>query len=126
MDPELPRTIKPWFILMPWKYPSWYSRISGSACLVMIGTSVVAIFVPGRWFFYPALAFAVITITGIIVSTIQERRSRKKYMKAMLTLSLWGKILDGSVKLDDLPPEMQEQVAIERAKVYAQRPEQPE
>jgi hypothetical protein len=123
MYPELPPPTKIWYILAPWKYTKPWARIVGSYCLFCMALSVTGLF----WSNFRFWAFAVLPAYGVLfilfgIDMFQMSRDKKRWAYEDFVIFLWAGVIDGQIKMEDLPPRVQEDIARQRAKVYTTFP----
>lgn len=117
--PGLPRRISPWTILMPWKYDTRWARFVGFYCLITAILSItMQLFDVPSILYVPFLAGLLVVALGDMVRMFRDTR---KFRKSMRTLRIWGRVIEGEVKIDDLPPDVQEDIAVQRAAVYVEK-----
>lgn len=110
--PEMP-PFRIWYIFAPWKYPTRWSRFRGWYCLYVIANAVVVgLTGVGYWYLWALFLGMVATmIVDIVRALIQDRKHRQ----TVNALNAWAKVIDGSVKQEELPPGVQEDIAVQRA-----------
>lgn len=117
--PELPNRHRFWYILTPWKYATPFSRIIGFSCLALIAMNIVAVYTGlGDWYWYLACA-GILMLLG--ADMLWMRRDTRRYKQDRKALRLWSQVIDGKIAVEDLTPEQQEEIAMQRAKVYVKR-----
>jgi hypothetical protein len=103
-----------WLIFTPWRYNRPWSRFVGFMCLVVIAYGVVALIVGGplnRAAWWPPCFILVL----VSVDLIKDQLDARKFNKTMKTLDTWSATIAGTVQLQDLAPEQQEDIAIQRS-----------
>lgn len=109
-------TPKPWWLLTPWKYHTRWHRFVGWFCLSTIAVQLVSCLMSDI-----IVVICALTMTGVlfvlglvtIIRGVQDERRHKREMKA---IHLWSRVVDGEIGADDLTPEQQEDIAVQRAK----------
>lgn len=118
---NLPRSQTFRRLLTPWKHPTPWSRFIGTFCLAVVTiesvTLILGIQLPDAIWFGTMTCLIVIASADLIRMHIEGRR----FKRDRTTLHLWSQVIQGDVKLDDLPPEQQEAIAVMRAQTYVER-----
>jgi hypothetical protein len=112
----------PWLMMiMPWRYNTPWRRFCGTGALVCFVLNMTIWIVGGGPLTY--LAFPLIVVlfglftVDVVIGFIDQRRFRRE----MKTMNLWSQVLDGKVRIEDLTPEQQEEIAVQRAMIYTKR-----
>jgi hypothetical protein len=107
-----------WFtvkgVFTPWRRQSRWSQFVGYYCLAY--WLICALF-----FLFPGLFTIILGAASLgqavvcVVELIQWRVGERDYKASMRAIKAWNQVLHGKMKLEDLPPDLQEEIAIQRA-----------
>lgn len=113
MPDPLPRRSN-WMFLTPWKHPTPWARFVGCFCNSFTVLVIVA-WVMGGWLVNVVAVLTLALPVIFVIDMVKYWRSSRKYKKTLRTLRAWAKVIDGKVKIEDLPPGQQEDIAVQRA-----------
>lgn len=117
--PELP-PIRLWWIFAPWKYHRRWARFVGFFCMITVLANVTAYIFDVESVLYWALSFAALMVV-LILDMVRMQLDNRRFRRTQKILNLWGQVIEGKVRLEDLTPEQQEEIAVQRSKVYTER-----
>lgn len=113
---------RPFLIFTPWRYSSAWARFMGWAALffIVINVTMLIVGVQSALVWYPATGLLLLLVAIDQIKNFRDHRHFRRHMKA---INLWHQIISGKRRLEELSPAEQEEIAMQRAAVYTQRPE---
>lgn len=118
--PELPPRLTPWVILTPWRYRTPWTRFIGTACLAAVVINL-AFWIFGGWLLYLVIPTDSVIGVLLLIDMGRQFRDHRKFRRTLKALRLWSQIIDGKLRMEDLTPEQQEEIAVQRAMVYTEQ-----
>lgn len=114
--PTAPQRRSPWRFFTPWRWPTRIARLLGYYLLAYLAVSIACIVIPWHGLPWVVAGMSIglllfLTVEGLAVNRRLNRISRHQdtFEHAL------GKLIEGTWTLDDLPPEIQEELAMRRA-----------